>query len=196
MFSSYLYKTSQDFIRIRTLNNLLFHIPQWQGMQLVPAEGYFLESFGRLDEFYNPENPWFYELEWLVGVKPHFGLQVIAIVRQAASSSRYQRALSSWSDTVFTVSFMYSGGLTLSPIHVWQAGGPVEYSWLGTWWYHTLLDFHSPLPQLYTECGCSFSVSALSFFRAGELPVLRRLPQALTVFGCTCLHPISSAFWS
>lgn len=46
----------------------------------------------------------------VVGVRPQFGLKVIALMRQAASSPRYHRTLSSGAG--FRVSFMSSGRLT------------------------------------------------------------------------------------
>lgn len=63
----------------------------------------------------------------LVGVRPQFGLKVVAITRLSAASPRYPRALSGQALVSECVSCAQAGS-PLDPIHVWQAVGPVEYS--------------------------------------------------------------------
>lgn len=114
----------------------------------------------------------------LVGVKPQFGLKVISIMRQAAASLRYQRALSGQALVPERVSCTQADHWTPSTFgRLWAQWntrdwehGDTTCSWISTLVLHSCIQ----------KCGCSlllclqicFSVPAPFFFREGELPVL------------------------
>lgn len=136
----------------------------------------------------------------VIGVRPQFGLKVIALMRQAASSPRYHRTV--WSGAGFRVSFMHSGRLTTGPHPHLAGSGPGRILVIE----NVVIPHSLGFPRSF--CTAAYrSVGVADFWAWGTAFLF--LPHFSSEnenslcfgdyhkhwpsFGCTCLHPISKA---